>query len=152
MCNIPVGIMHGADDKIVKPESWVKSSLFKTKTSFDYIASQQKKIYFSLSNKQNHPPLVAFHNQAVTDTTYFDNALFKNVAGVKQEPNAYNFEYIWPDPDKVVKGEARADELLNEFPLETIDVKGASPPKPSFIKVIELIPAVLSLLGLGYWL
>ncbi len=150
--NIPVGIMHGADDKMVKPESWIKPSLWKRKTNFDYIVSEHKKIYFSLSNEQNKPPLVAFHNQAVTDTTYYDDALFENFGGVKEELNAYNFQYIWAGLNLVVQDQVRADKLLDKLPLETIEVTDTLPPKPSLLKAIAIFMAVLALLGLGYWL
>jgi len=151
--NIPVGIMHGADDKIVKPESWIKPSLFKKQANVDYIVSQQKKIYFSLSNNEpSKPPLVAFHNQAVTDTTYYDDALFDNFGGVKEEPNDYNFQYIWAGLNLVVEDQVRADELLDKFPLRTIEVTDTLSPNPSLLKAIAILMAVLALLGLGYWL
>ena len=151
--NVPVGIMHGVDDKIVKPQSWVKASFLQKKPNFDYIASQQKKIYFSLSNKQNHPPLIAFHNQAVTDTKYFDDALFKNFGGVKKEPNAYNNEYIWPGLNLIVNEQARADELFHKFPLKTIKVTETLPNLPLNLKPITIaVFATLALLGFGYWL
>ena len=152
--NVPVGIMHGVDDKIVKPQSWVKPpSCFQKKSNFDCIASEQKKIYFSLSNKQNHSSLIAFHNQAVTDTRYFDDALFQNFGGVKHKANAYNNEYICPGLNLVVKEEATADELLGKFPLETIEVTDILPDLSPNIKLIVIaIVTVLALLGFKYWL
>lgn len=150
--DIPVGIMHGAADDIVKPKFWIQRSLFQKKANFDYIASQQKKIYFSLSNPQNHPPLVAFHNQAVTKTTYFSNALFKNFGGVKKNPNAYNYQYIWSGLNLVLEEKVRSDELLNKFPLETIKVTDDLPLKSPMRQVIAILLTVVGLLGLGYWL
>ncbi|NEP12107.1 MAG: hypothetical protein F6K14_18245 [Symploca sp. SIO2C1] len=150
--NVPVGIMHGAADKIVKPQSWVKRSFWQRKPNFDYIASQHKKIYFSLSNEETQPPLVAFHNQAVTETKYFSDALFENFGGVKHGANAYNYQYIWPGLHLVVQEEARADELLDQFPLETIQVTGNLPDKPPNFKPIAIaILVVLALFGFGYW-
>lgn len=125
--DIPVGILHGAADNMVKPKSWIQRSLWNQKSNFDCIASRKKKIYFSLSNKQVHPALIAFHNQAVTDTTYFDNALFKDFGGVKDEPNAYNYQYIWPGLDLVVENQVEANHLLHHFPLKTIKVTDALP-------------------------
>lgn len=61
--NIPVGIMHGADDKLVKPQSWVKPSFLETKPNFDYIASQRRG-RGALSGEQNrfcHPHSGRFH-------------------------------------------------------------------------------------------
>ena len=149
---IPVGIMHGADDRLVRPQAWIKPRLFQTKTNFDYIASKQKQIYFSLSNEENKPPLIAFHNQAVTDTTFFDDALFKNFGGVKKDPNAYNGEYIWPGLNLVVEEEVKADKLLDKFPLEKIQVQTTLPKQPPNIKLIAIaLLGVVALLGLGYW-
>ncbi|MEH2011976.1 hypothetical protein [Nostoc sp.] len=151
--NIPIGIMHGASDDIVKPQSWVKTSFWQPKSNFDYIASQQKKIYFSLSNKQHQPPLVAFHNQAVTDTTYYDDALFKDFGGVKNGPNDYNYQYIWPGLSLVVKDQVRVDRLLCHFPLQTVEVTDRLPHKAWSIKsIVTTIFAVLAVLVLGYWL
>lgn len=141
--NVPVAILHGADDQIIKPESWIKPSFWKKKANFDYIASQYKKIYFSLSNRHNQLPLIAFHNQAVTDTTYFDNALFKSFGGVKDEPNAYNYQYIWPGLHLVIEEKVRANELLNKFPLNTIEVTDTLPPKSSVFKWIAILIAML---------
>ncbi len=149
--NIPVGIMHGIDDKIVKPQSWVKPSLWQTKPNFDYIASQQKKIYFSLSKSSD---LIAFHNQAVTNTEYFDNNLLKHFGGVKEEPNVYNTQYIWPGLDLVVRESAKADKLLDKFPLGTKYVKETLPEQPLHLQSLRAIASlsILALLGLGYWL
>ena len=124
---VPVGILHGVDDTLVKPQTWVKPALFRTQSNFDYIASSKKKIYFSLSEKQHQPPLIAFHNQAVTDTTYFDNELFNNFGGVKEEPNAYNYQYIWPALQLVVENQVDANDLFNKFPLKTIHVSETLP-------------------------
>ncbi|MGL5794985.1 MAG: hypothetical protein ACRC06_11375 [Waterburya sp.] len=147
---VPVGILHGVDDTLVKPEVWVKPPLFQHKTNFDYIASEKKKIYFSLSEEQDTLPLIAFHNQAVTDTTYFDNDLFENFGGAKANPNAYNFEYIWPGLDLVVTNQVNANQLLPNFPLNTIQVTDTLPLKRSqltwILPIVELI-----LCGLAYW-
>lgn len=149
---MPVGILHGVDDTIVNPKSWVKRTIGNPKTNFDCIASTRKKIYFSLSEKQDNPPLIAFHNQAVTDTTYFDNALFKNFGGVKEEPNAYNFQYVWPGLDFVVQNKFDADDLLNNFPLETIKVTDTLPPKASIFNWLLFLLGSIVAGGFGYWL
>ncbi|MEH1904225.1 MAG: hypothetical protein V7L04_23135 [Nostoc sp.] len=150
--NIPIGIMHGANDDLVKPQSWVNTSFWQPKSNFDYIASQQKKIYFSLSNKQHQPPLVAFHNQAVTDTTYYDDALFKHFGGVKNGPNDYNKQYVWPGLNLVIKDQVRVDQLLGNFPLQTIEVTDILPEKEWDIKlIVTIIFTVLAVLTLVYW-
>lgn len=147
--NLPVGIMHGIDDKIVKPESWVKQSWFQRKSNFDCIDSEHKQIYFSLSKS---PDLIAFHNQAVTNTDYYDDELFKHFGGVKNGPNVYNDEYIWPGVNLVLREEARADELLDKFPLGTEYVVETLPDKPFDAKLLlAILFTVLALLGLGYW-
>jgi hypothetical protein len=130
--NVPVGILHGASDNIVQPQLWVKGSLWSPKPNFEYIASSQKSIYFSLSDKQKQPPLIAFHNQAVTDTKYFDDALFGSFGGVKDQPNAYNDEYIWPGLDFVVTDQLAANDLLSKFPLKSIQVTNILPPQSSW--------------------
>jgi hypothetical protein len=154
---LPIGILHGADDKIVKPESWVKPGFLQQKSNFDCIASKNKKIYFSLSNKDKkyNPPLIAFHNQAVTDTTYFDDALFNNFGGVKKEPNIYNLQYVWPSLELVVKNQANVDELLDNFnpPGSPVTITDTLPEKPINWKLIAIaIFGGVSLLGLIYWL
>ncbi len=123
------------------------------KSNFDYIASEQKKIYFSLSNKEYDPPLIAFHNQAVTDTTYFDDALFNNFGGVKKNPNLYNKEYIWPSVELVVKNQANVNQLLDQFnpPGSPIIITDTLPEKPiNWTLIATAIFAGLTLWGV-YW-
>ncbi|EAW36266.1 hypothetical protein [Lyngbya sp. PCC 8106] len=154
LSDIPVGILHGSDDKIVKPQFWVNKAFWQQKSNFDCIASQEKKIYFSLSNKKYNPPLIAFHNQAVTDTTYFNDALFAKLGGVKKQPNLYNFQYIWLGLDLVVKNQADVNQLLDKFnqPGSLIKVTDTLPEKPmNFTKIAIALLVGLSLLGLGYW-
>ena len=147
---VPVGIMHGADDNIVKPEDWIKRSLLKRKSNFDYIASLKKKIYFSFSENQNKPALIAFHNQAVTDTTYFDDDLFKGFGGIRTEPNAYNYQYIWSGLNLVVDDMVEANDLLNQFPLTTIRVTDTLIPRLSFRTWIIFFVGIF-LLSLFIW-
>ncbi|MEH2119987.1 hypothetical protein [Nostoc sp.] len=151
--NIPIGIMHGVDDDIVKPQSWVNTSFWQPKSNFDYIASQEKGIYFSLSNKQHQPPLVAFHNQAVTDTSYYDDALFKHFGGVKNGPNDYNYQYVWLGLSLVLEEGVSAGGLFPYFPQGTVKVRDYLPEKQSNLKsIVTTILAVLAVSALGYWL
>ena len=143
--DVPVAILHGNDDKLVKPKVWVKTGLISKESNFDYIASADKKIYFSLSDKQEH--LSAFHNQAVTDTKYFSDALFRKFGGVKHQANAYNHEYIWSGLNLVIENQVKASELLDKFPLKTIKVIDELPKKALNIKLVLI--AVLSLMGLS---
>lgn len=152
---LPIGILHGVDDKIVKPESWVKPGFLQQKSNFDCIASEEKKIYFSLSNKEYDPPLIAFHNQAVTDTSYFDDALFKNFGGVKTQPNLYNKEYIWTAVELVVKNQANVNQLLDKFnpdrsPIIITDTLPEKPINWTLIAIAILVGLTFS--GLAYWL
>ncbi|WP_414623427.1 hypothetical protein [Calothrix sp. CCY 0018] len=149
--DVPVAILHGDNDKLVKPAAWDKPGFCRKKSNFDYIASADKKIYFSLSDKQEN--LSAFHNQAVTDTTYFSDALFKKFGGVKHGENAYNHEYIWSGLDLVIKESVKASELLDKFPLKTIKVVDKLPKKALNIKLILIaVLSVMGLAGLGYFL
>jgi hypothetical protein len=153
---VPIGILHGADDTIVKPQSWVKPGFWQKKSNFDCIASEEKKIYFSLSRKDKkyNPPLIAFHNQAVTDTTYFDDALFNNFGGVKKEPNLYNLQYIWPGVELVVTNQANVNQLLDKFnaPGSPVIITDTLPEKPiDFTKIAIAILVGLTLWGLQYW-
>ncbi|MBV6623092.1 MAG: hypothetical protein KI793_09150 [Rivularia sp. (in: Bacteria)] len=147
--DVPVAVLHGDNDKLVKPAAWDKAGLFSKKSNFDYIASADKKIYFSLSDKQDK--LFAFHNQAVTDTSYFSDALFKKFGGVKHQANAYNHEYIWSGLNLVIKESVKASELLNKFPLKTIKVVDKLPKKALDIKLVLIILSVIGLSGLGYF-
>ena len=147
--NVPLGILHGVDDKLVKPQTWVEGN----PSNFHKIASTDKAIYFSLSNHKNTPPLIAFHNQAVTDTTYFDDDLFENFGGVKDGPNAYNGEFIWPGFDFVLSGQASANSLLTKFPVLKIQVTDTLPEKNDlFSQPILRLAIALIVLGFGYWL
>ncbi|MEO1427786.1 MAG: hypothetical protein AAFV71_01720 [Cyanobacteria bacterium J06633_8] len=149
--DVPVAILHGDDDNLVKPAAWDKPGFFSKKSNFDYIASADKKIYFSLSDKQEH--LFAFHNQAVTDTTYFSDALFRNFGGVKHEANAYNKQYIWSGLNLVIENQIKASQLLDKFPLKTIKVVDKLPKKALNIKLILItVLSLITLSGLGYFL
>lgn len=148
--DVPVAILHGDDDKLVKAAAWNKPGLFSKKSNFDYIASADKKIYFSLSDKQED--LFAFHNQAVTDTTYFKDALFRKFGGVKHQANAYNHEYIWSGLNLVIENQVKASELLDKFPLKTIKVVDKLPKKALNIKLVLIaVLSMMGLVGLGYF-
>lgn len=90
---IPVAILHGLDDTIVPPPVLGGARGIR---AFAAIASQDKVLLFASSNRERDPKLVAFHNQAVTSTQTFDDALFDSFGGVKAGPNACNTAWIWP--------------------------------------------------------
>jgi hypothetical protein len=83
--------------------------------NFLSIASTEKAIYASCSNANAQPPLVSFHNQAVTNTTYYDDELFNSFGGVKTGPNAYNFNYIWPAVLLLLSGKAQPGTVLDDL-------------------------------------
>ncbi|HLO85446.1 MAG TPA: hypothetical protein VK203_10645 [Nostocaceae cyanobacterium] len=147
---IPVGILHGADDTLVKPDAWIKPALFQSKSNFDFIVSSRKRIYFSLSDEKKN--LIAFHNQAVTDTTYYSPALFKHFGGVKNKPNDYNFQYIWLGLDAVIKQKNSAEDLLPLFENQDIKVVTDRPPQPSIWSTVIKIFGFVAVLALGSWL
>lgn len=120
---IPVAILHGGSDSIVKPEQWVGGS----PSDYNAIASQEKAIYFSYSNRDAVPPLVAFHNQAVTSTQYYGDGLFKNFGGVKDGPNAYNYQYVWPGLNLIFSGQVTPPDLLSKLKLEKFEVQTTPP-------------------------
>ncbi|NEP74633.1 MAG: hypothetical protein F6K25_22910 [Okeania sp. SIO2G4] len=118
---IPTGILHGNNDKIVKPTEWVKPPRSQEKGSFFDIASTEKNIYFSTSNKEKK--LIANHNESVTNTTYYGDGFMKNFGGAKDGPNAYNCQYIWPAVIAVVMDHVQANKLQDHNGFELADFK-----------------------------
>lgn len=92
---VPVAILHGAADTLVPPAVWATAATGPG-PNFTAIASGSKALLFSWSNAAASPPLVAFHNQAVTSTAYYDDALFRSFGGLKHSANAYDVDYLWP--------------------------------------------------------
>ncbi|MDY6784673.1 MAG: hypothetical protein SW833_19365 [Cyanobacteriota bacterium] len=119
---VPTGILHGNDDKLVKPSEWIKGSRSQEKGAFFSIASKEKNIYFAQSNKDKN--LIANHNECVTNTIYYGDGFMKNFGGAKREPDAYNYEYIWSAVRAVVIGDVQANQLKNGngFNLEDFEV------------------------------
>ncbi|MGK7939641.1 MAG: hypothetical protein AB4062_05715 [Crocosphaera sp.] len=125
--NLPVGILHGNDDKIVKPTEWVKPPLSQEKGGFFHIASTEKNIYFSQSNRPEN--LIANHNQSVTNTTYYGDLFMSNFGGAKDGPNAYNLEYIWPALKAVVLNQVSVNQLSNGNGFELKDFEVFNEPQ-----------------------
>ncbi|MBP0027987.1 hypothetical protein [Roseofilum sp. Guam] len=148
----PVAILHGGADKLVPPSQWVAASGDKG-SNYDAIASKEKAIYFSYSNPDKQPPLKAFHNQAVTCTEYYGDALFKNFGGVKKGANAYNCQYIWPGVDKIFNGTATPENLRSHLKTDDFQVE-TTPPQDSgkLWKRLAWILGAILLLRLGYWI
>ena len=122
---IPVVILHGLADTLVPPQLWLDSN---GKGGYPAIASPSKALYFANSNTSLDPGLIAFHNQAVTSTQYYDNALFESFGGVKDGPNAYNKSWIWPALHALFSGCATPENLLDHLPDRPFKVT-TTPPK-----------------------
>jgi hypothetical protein len=118
---VPVTILHGEGDTLVPPGQWIDPIKqfwpwqAAKPCNFLSIASTEKAIYASCSNPNAQPPLVSFHNQAVTNTTYYDDELFNSFGGVKTGPNAYNFNYIWPAVLLLLSGKAQPGTVLDDL-------------------------------------
>jgi len=120
LAGIPVGILHGKDDRIVKLAKWSRKGLFSRQSNFSYIKDATDSSLYA-SNSCPQKKLIAFHNQSVTDTTYYDNALFRNFGGVKTGVNIYNTAYVWPGLDMVLSGKVQANNLIDFF--ERVEVE-----------------------------
>lgn len=142
--DISVGILHGIDDKIVKATAWVNPPLSQEKGSFFSIASLEKKIYFSESNKEKN--LTANHNQAVTNTDYYGDGFMNNFGGAKDEPNAYNYQYIWYGLNEVIINKEKAHKLT----FKPQDFNIVDEPKKDN-NLVTIIISLLGVLGLGYF-
>jgi hypothetical protein len=125
----PVAILHGAADVLVPPAQWVGPT-DGGGTNFSAIASEAKAIYFSCSNPDAKPPLIAFHNQAVTCTRYYDDALFELFGGVKDGANAYNTAYIWPGALALFGEQVPPQDLLRALPSRPFAITTGEPPPP----------------------
>ncbi len=72
--------------------------------------------------------LTANHNQSVTDTTYYGDGFMANFGGAKDEPNAYNYQYIWPALNAVIKDKVQANQLENNNGFELKDFQVVDEP------------------------
>lgn len=125
----PVAILHGADDDLVPPAQWVGPT-DGDGTNFSAIASEAKAIYFSCSNQRLDPELIAFHNQAVTCTRYYDDALFEFFGGVKHGADAYNTTYIWPGALALFGEQVQPQDLRGALPEHPFAITTGEPPPP----------------------
>jgi hypothetical protein len=123
--DIPVAILHGLDDTIVRPQLWAEQG---GGGAFASIGGPSKALYFASSNPNRD--LVAFHNQAVTSTKTFDDDLFKSFGGVKHGPNAYNSEWIWPALCALFTEEVAPPDLLENLPCKPPFAVSTEPPPP----------------------
>jgi hypothetical protein len=124
-----VVILHGSADQLVKPQTW-RNAQGKNNQNFDRIGTSDKQVYFSDSNVEKDPSLIAFHNQAVTSTQYYDDGLFENFGGVKDGPNAYDFDYVWPGAQLIFTNKATPQTLLSKLNSMTFEINVTPPPSP----------------------
>lgn len=124
----PVAILHGLADTLVPPQLWDPHG---SDGAYAAIASPGKALFFASSNPSHNPPLVAFHNQAVTSTQYYDDDLFRSFGGVKHGANAYNTAWIWPALTALFQQHVPPAELLAALPSPPpFAVVDAPPPAP----------------------
>lgn len=102
--NVPVAILHGESDSIVKVQDWQKN--------FKYIGSEQKRLYLSSSDRHGSPSMLANHMQAATYTHFLPNWMAKLVLGGVGAEDNLNWRYVWFALDRVILGKKRADQLL----------------------------------------
>ncbi|MEM6519666.1 MAG: hypothetical protein AAF722_10105 [Cyanobacteria bacterium P01_C01_bin.70] len=148
---LPVTILHGASDRIVPPKTWIKPPLLGRQSNYDYIISTSKQLYFSLSNPDDSS-LKAFHNQAVTSTGYFSDVLFKHFGGVKDEPNAYNCEIIWPWLRGIANDNISPQDLAEQLPPKTVQVSLTLPERGDRWKaILAIVLGLAALAAISYW-
>jgi hypothetical protein len=87
-------------------------------------------LYFASSNQERDPNLVAFHNQAVTSTQTYDDALFQSFGGAKDGPNAYNTAWIWPALTALFSEAVAPPDLLHHLDQPPFAVS-TEPPAPA---------------------
>ncbi len=101
--NVPVAILHGDSDSIVRLKVWKKM--------FQYINSNQKRLYTSFTDKHGSPSMLANHMQATVYTHFLPNWMAKCIFGGVGTEDNLSWRYIWCALDQVVRGEKRADAL-----------------------------------------
>lgn len=146
----PVVILHGLADTLVPPQQWDPQG---SDGAYAAIHSHEKALFFASSNPQHNPPLLAFHNQAVTSTKYYDDDLFRSFGGVKHGANAYNTAWIWPALTALFHDRVPPAELLNNLPCRPpFNVVDAPPPAPRQRWRWWLVFALTLVAALVWWL
>jgi hypothetical protein len=123
----PVVILHGLADTLVPPQQWDPQG---SDGAYAAIRSHEKALFFASSNPQHNPPLLAFHNQAVTSTKYYDDDLFRSFGGVKHGANAYNTAWIWPALTALFSEAVAPPDLLHHLDQPPFAVS-TEPPAPA---------------------
>ena len=102
--NVPVAILHGESDSIVKLKDW--------KEKIHCINSNQKRLYTSLTDKHGSPSMLANHMQAAVYTSFFPDWMSKIILGGVGVEDNLNWRYIWSALDQIVRCEKTADSLV----------------------------------------
>lgn len=100
---VPVAILHGNADHIVRLSDWKKP--------FHDIKSHYKQFYYSQSDDHGRPIMKADHMQATVNTGFFPNWMAKSILGGVGVENNLNWRYIWYALDQVIREQSRADQL-----------------------------------------
>jgi hypothetical protein len=145
----PVAILHGLADTLVPPQQWDPHG---SDGAYAAIHSRDKALFFASSNPQHNPPLLAFHNQAVTSTQYYDDDLFRSFGGVKHGANAYNTAWIWPALTALFQDRVPPADLVTKLPPLPFDVVDAPPPAPRQRWRWWLVLALTVVAALVWWL
>ncbi len=104
---MPVAILHGNDDWVAPKDEW--------KTPFNYIATEQKKMFLSFSDNRGCPGLYANHEQATVNTSFFPVFLSLTVLDGVGVEDALDWNYVWSALDQVIRHGVQAHLL--EFEL-----------------------------------
>ncbi len=100
---MPVAILHGNDDWVAPKDEW--------KTSFNYIATEQKKMFLSFTDNRGCPGLYANHEQATVNTSFFPVFLSLTVLDGVGVEDVLDWNYIWHGLDQVVRYDVQANDL-----------------------------------------
>lgn len=101
--HVPVAILHGNSDTVVKAQAWV--------SYFYWIASTHKQFYCSQSDDHGRPALSADHVQATVDTRFLPDCIAQIFVGGVGRENTLDWRYIWYALDQVIRHGTRADQL-----------------------------------------
>lgn len=100
---MPVAILHGNDDTIVKSETWQEP--------FQYIATKDKTMFLSFTDEHGYPSMYANHEQATVNTGFVPDWIATSfLNGMGREDNL-NWRYIWYALDRAIRFGVKPGEL-----------------------------------------
>jgi pimeloyl-ACP methyl ester carboxylesterase len=100
---VPTAILHGNDDAIAPKEQWV--------APFQSIASPDKTMYLSCTDRWGCPALFANHEQCTVDTDFVGTLLALTILDGVGVEDPLDWFYIWSALDQVILLGKRADQL-----------------------------------------